>query len=334
MKKVLLTLPDNIAGKLITKGFSAGFKSNGCFVLCKELKDLSVSDVEKFRPDIVFGYDYGFLYSGKMDLIEYLLADGANCNLVHYFGDIPDSKYAYGLKNELYVEFSLLSKTKNNIFSFVWDKSFENKIPNMKYLPMAVNTKVYKAKEDLKKYDITFVGRPLTDKRQELLAALIKRFGKRVNIFSYENHFLQSLDDMKEKQFLTDEEFDIYKSSYRGVLYTEQELADVYFNSKVNINIPIQGCSGINYRVFEVLASCGFLLTEFTEEIEKTFIVSKELETYTDFADLIDKTEFYLKNYDFAQKISIMGYADVFKKHSYTSRARTVLDNVYKKQYE
>ena len=133
---------------------------------------------------------------------------------------------------------------------------------------------------------------------------------------------------MRDKHFLNEEELDIYKSAYRGFLKTEQELADVYFNSKVNINITLQGKSGLNYRVFEVLASRGFLLTDDMQDIERNFIVSKELEVYKDIDDLLDKTAFYLKNYEIAQKIAIIGFADVTKSHSYTARAKQILDDL------
>ena len=330
MKKVLITYPDSIAGKLISKGFTAGFKSNGCYVLGKSLKDMTVDAIEKFKPDIVFGYDYGFLFSGQMDLIDYLLESKRNINLVHYFGDEPNSSYAFCSKNELYDEFCRIVAENEKVFTYIWDKSFLSQIPNSVHLPLAVNTKAYKAEES-KSYDITFVGRPLTEKRQKILAALVRKFGKKLSIFSYEKHFLQSLDDMKEKQFLSDDELDIYKSAYCGFLTTEKELADIYFNSKVNLNMPIHGGSGMNYRVFEVLASGGFLLTESAKELEKHFIVSKELETYSNIEDLLDKTEFYLKHSDIAQKIALIGYADVYKRHNFTSRVRTILDDIKNK---
>lgn len=325
MKKIFILTPDSIAGKLIAKGFETGFKANGCFVAIKSTNDVSIEDFKKFKPDIIFNYDYGYLLSGRMDLINYLLKESVA--LVHYFGDEPNSTYSYCLKNELYQEFCHILDERKNVFSFVWDKAFLKQLKNSVYLPLAANCKAYRA-QDSKKYDITFVGRPLTEKRQEILAALVKKFGKRLSIFAYEKHFLQSLDDMKENQFLTDEEFDIYKSAYKGFLTTEKELAEVYFNSKVNINIPILGHSGMNYRVFEVLASCGFLLTESTQELEKRFIVSKELETYKNIDELLDKTDFYLKHPDIAQKIALIGYADVYKKYNFTARARSVLDEV------
>lgn len=332
MQKVLITLPNSIAGSLIMKGFKAGFKSNGCYVLEKDLKQLTIEDIERFKPDIVFGYDYGFLLPGKMEIIDYLIEKKGNFKLVHYFADEPNGKYAYVTKPELFEEYKSLAQDCKNVFSFVWDKDFTKQLPKSHYLPLAVNYKAYRGEEG-KRYDISFVGRPLTEKRQKVLAALVKKFGNRLNIFCYEKHFLQSLDDMKEKHFLTEDELDIYKSAYRGFLTTEKEIADVYLNTKVNINITLQGKSGLNYRVFEVLASRGFLLTDQMADVERNFIVSKELETYKDINDLLDKTEFYLKNQDIAQKIAIIGFADVTKSHSYTARARCILDVIKKSDF-
>ena len=327
MQKILITLPNSIAGSLIMQGFSAGFKSNGCYVIKKDLRNLSVEEIKKFKPDIILGYDYGFLFPAKMDIVDYIIEKKGNFKLVHYFADEPDGKFAYVNKPELYEEYKLLSQDKNNVKTYVWDRDFVKQLPNASYMPLAVNYKAYRAEES-NQYDISFVGRPLTDKRQKILAALIKAFGSKLNIFCYEKHFLQSLDDMKEKQFLTEKELDTYKSAYKGFLTTEKEIASVYLNSKVNINITLQGKSGLNYRVFEVLASKGFLLTDEMEDISRNFVVSKELETYANIDDLIDKTAFYLKHPEIAQKIALLGFANVARKHSYTARARSILDDL------
>lgn len=329
MKKVLITLPNSIAGTLILKGFRQGFKSNGCFILEKDLRDLEIDDIKRFKPDMIFGYDYGFLFSDDEELKKYILEHKTEYKLVHYFADEPDGRYAYVNKPHLFEEFK-----KIGAVSYMWDRDFVDDLPDCSYMPLAVNCKAYKS--DLSnfivpRFDISFVGRPLTDKRQKILAALIKRFGKKLNIFSYEKHFLQSLDDMRDKHFLSEDELDIYKSAYKGFLKTESEIAEVYANTKVNINITLQGKSGLNYRVFEVLASRGFLLTDDMEDIQRNFLVSKELEVYKDVDDLLDKTAFYLKNTDIAQRIAFIGYADVVKSHSYTARARRILEDVYRK---
>lgn len=323
MKKVLITLPNSIAGTLILKGFAQGFKSNGCIVLTKDLRDLTINEIEKFNPDIIFGYDYGFLFYDNEKLNSYIIKNQKKFKLVHYFADEPKGNFACVGKPQLYVEFPKINTT-----TYIWDREFVDEIENAKYLPLAVNYKKYRP-EETAKYDISFVGRPLGQKRQEILTTLLKHFGAKLNIFCYEKHFEQSIEEIKEQNLLSQQELILYKRTYRGFLQTEQELANVYFNTKVNINSTIQGTSNLNYRVFEVLASRGFLLTDKTNDIENNFLISKELEIYENLDDLIDKTSFYLKNQEIAQKIALNGFSNIAKSHSYTARVYKILKEIY-----
>ena len=322
MKKVLVIIPNSIGGEKIMIGFAQGFKSNGCYVLKKDVQELEIEDIKKFQPDIIFGYDYSFLYSDNNELKDYIKTKQNEIKLIHYFADVPNEKFAYINKPELYEEFK-----KIKAISYIWDETYTSTLPNCKYLPMAINYKSYRTEED-KKYQITFVGRPLLDKRQEIIAALIKKFGLKVNIFSYEKHFLQSVEEMKTKQLLNEYELEIYKNAYRGYLETEQELANVFYNSNININVTIQGETGLNHRVFAVLASKGFLLTDETQDIHRYFNNSKELEVYKNIDDLLDKVAFYLKNKEIAQKIGLWGFAKVAKSHNYTARVNKILSDI------
>ncbi len=322
MKKVLIILPNSIGGTLVMKGFKQGFKSNGCFVLEKDLRELTIENIKQFNPDIIFGYDYGFLFGDDKELSEYIIANKDRYKLIHYFADEPQNKFAFVNKPYLYEKFKTIGA-----ISYIWDKDFVQDLPFCSYLPLAVNYKAYRPQES-SHYDISLVLRPVTEKRQKIVSALIKTFGSKVNIFCYEKHFLQGLDDIKNKHLLNEKELDIYKNAYKGFPKTEQDLANIYFNSTVNINITQQGTSGMNYRVFEVLASRGFLLTDAMEDIERNFVISKELEVYNNIDDLLDKTSFYLKHPQIAQKIAIIGYTDVIKSHSYTARARKILEDL------
>lgn len=321
MKKILNILPNSIAGTLILRGFSAGFRANGMQVLERDFRELKIEDIEIFKPDMIFGYDYGFLMSKDEDLKNYIKERSEKFRFVHYFADEPDGKLAYVDAPQLFEEYKFLNAT-----TFIWDKDFLEVFENSHYLPLAVNANAYKPEIGAPKtYDISFVGRPLTIKRQEILAALIKTFGKRVNIFSYERHFLRSLDDMKNTQLLTEEEMETYKNAYRGFLTTEKELAEVYQRSKINVNITLQGKSSLNYRVFEIPASCGFLITDYMDDLEENFEISRDLEAYRDIGDLVDKIKFYLKNPQIAERIAINGAIKTAKKHSFTARANTLL---------
>src|SRR5699024_9934275 len=122
---------------------------------------------------------------------NFILQNRDKYRLVHYFADEPKGKYACVDKPYLYEEFKKLGAV-----SFIWDRGFVKDLPECSYLPLAVNSRAYRLEddgEDLPVYEISFVGRPLTEKRQKILAALVKKFGRKLNIFSYEKHFLQSL---------------------------------------------------------------------------------------------------------------------------------------------
>ena len=169
MIKVLITLPNSIAGTLIMRGFKQGFKSNGCFVMAKDLRVLSVDDIQRYKPDIILGYDYGFLFCDNEELKKYILENKDKYKLVHYFADEPKGKYACVDKPYLYEEFK-----KTDAYSFMWDRCFVNEFENCTFLPLAVNAKAYRLDEfdaDSPIYEISFVGRPLGEKRQKILAA-------------------------------------------------------------------------------------------------------------------------------------------------------------------
>lgn len=317
MKKIFIISPKSIAGELIIDGFACAFKNAGCRILLKKIDEAAFDEIEKFNPDMIFGYDYSFLADENCKKIIQKI----KCkNRVFYFGDRPRSKFSFGEKKELYDE--LLNMDAK---VFVWDKDFTNEFKKCYYLPLAVNPVKYAAEFSNYKYQITFAGRPLTDKRQEILSSLVKNFGSNLSIFCYEKHFEKSIEEIKSKNLLDGHELEIYKKCYKGFVRSQEELAQIYNSSKINLNITEQGNSSLNYRVFEVLASGGFLLTDEKKDVQKYFVPSKQLETYKDAFDLIDKTEFYLKNLNIARKIAHFGRDECIKNHSFNERVKVIL---------
>ena len=110
----------------------------------------------------------------------------------------------------------------------------------------------------------------------------------------------------------------------------EKELAFVYNSSKINLNITIQGENNINYRVYEVLASEGFLLTDKMDDIFKNFEVGKDLEVYYNTYDLFDKIDFYLKNEYILEQIALNGCEKVEKNHSFNNIALKIKNDILK----
>ena len=320
MRKILILLPASIAGRLIMESFATGFEANNCSVLQKEVDKLNQADLEKFKPEAIMGYDYSYL----MDENCKKIIEAYGCkNLIFYFADEPQSSFSYGNKKELYEE---LKKTDAKIF--VWDRDFTKEFKNCHFLPLAANSVKYAVDFSGYKYPITFVGRPLTKKRQQILCDIIKTFKNQLNIFCYEKHFEKSVEEIKEQGLLDESDLSVYKKSWKGFVKKEEELAKIYNSSKINLNITEQGKSSLNYRVFEVLAAGGFLLTDERDDLKKYFAESKHLETYKNSADLIDKIEFYMLNLNIAQKVAHLGRLQCIEKHNYSARAREILNKV------
>lgn len=316
MKKIYTILPISPSECFITKGFADGFRKLGYFVQEKDVREVTIEEIEKFNPEFIFGYNYSYLINKKL---SESLINNNKYKFIHYFGSEPDSKFAYEDRPEL---LDLIKQTNANIF--VWDSKCLNEIEGSIYLPLGVNPKQYKTTFNGYQHKISFVGRPQTQKRQEIIVQLIKNFGP-ISLFCNRDNFEKSLNEMLQQNLFNSEELEWYKESYKGYLKTPEELSEVYNSSKININVTEKGKDNINYRVFEVLASSAFLLTDETPDLYRHFEVGKELEVYTNIEDLVDKTRFYLKNLNFTQAIARAGRKNVVNNHSFKDRASKLL---------
>lgn len=316
MKKILVTSPVSIAGCLITRGFASAFKELGYFVVEKDVRELTFEFIEQFKPDVIFGYGYGYLFNET--LAKHLANKKIDTKFVYYFADEPQNPLGYGKRPELY---QMLKDIKNKTV-FIWDKEFLNDFEGSHYLPLAVNPDSYHVTFEKYNYPISFVGRPLGDKRQRILSKIVQKYPNKLSIFSWEDHFSKSVDEIREKKLLDKYELENYKKCYKGFVNKENELAQIYGSTKININITEQGQNNLNYRVFEVPASGGFLITDKMKDLYELFNVGRDLEVYSTDDDLLDKIDFYLKNHSIAQKIAINGYSRIIREHTFSERAR------------
>lgn len=309
MRKLLVVLPDNTAGKYILEGFAKGFESNKFRVETKTIDEIVENTLLDFIPDIIFGFEYSFLENEKCKKV---IQESGCKNFAFYFAHEPS-------RNE-----GLYEKIKGlNPKIFVWDKEYENEDENRFYLPLAASPRKYHTEFSGFKHTITFAGDPSHDACQSILAELSKVFKNKISIFSNKKDFQKSVEEIKSKKLLDKDELKAYSKCWKGFLKSEQELAEVYNSSKINLNITTSGKSSINYRVFEILASGGFLLTDEREDLKDYFKISKQLETYSSVEDLVDKINFYLKNLNIAQKIAQLGKFEVAKNHTYSARAKS-----------
>ena len=153
-----------------------------------------------------------------------------------------------------------------------------------KWLPHAVEPMAYPAEpEAIKKYDIGFVGFVTFPKRVDMLDTLFKAFP---NFWFGQKLF--------------------------------EEAAAIYRQSRIVFNTAC--VDDVNMRVFEVLATKSFLLTEWVPTLDELFIDGVHLVTYKTMDEAIEKAKYYLEHEDEREKIAEAGYKLTMELHTYKQR--------------
>ena len=111
-------------------------------------------------------------------------------------------------------------------------------------------------------------------------------------------------------------------------------------NSSIILNIPESRYNhdysnpkvllGANLRDFEVPALGSFLLTQYNEEISSLFDLEKEIETFKNEWEMVDKTKFYLKKPNLSLKIAEAGQKRVNKQHLWVHRFENLFSHLKK----
>ncbi|MDD7794621.1 glycosyltransferase family protein [Clostridium sp. 'White wine YQ'] len=113
---------------------------------------------------------------------------------------------------------------------------------------------------------------------------------------------------------------------YKGYAEHFNEMPKVFKCSKININFTrIYVDSGLPMRVFDILGSKGFLVTNHKADIDKYFKDGEDLVKYRDTKDLIEISQYYLNNEQERQKIMISGYEKVKEYHTYEVRLKKMM---------
>jgi hypothetical protein len=115
----------------------------------------------------------------------------------------------------------------------------------------------------------------------------------------------------------------------QGPLATE-DMVRLYSKSRINLGFGgVIGCS-VAYclmgRDFEIRMSGGLYLTEYHPELERVYEMGKEIVSYTDFEDLVEKIRYLLDNPAAAERIREQGFARARRDHSWEMRFERVFD--------
>lgn len=112
----------------------------------------------------------------------------------------------------------------------------------------------------------------------------------------------------------------------KGSAHSRLEMPYIFQCSKINLNITSKTIqSGLPQRIFDVLGSKGFLITNYQSELVDYFEIGKDLVIYEDAKDLVEKCKYYLEHDAQREEIALNGYKKVQQYHTYPMRMKEVL---------
>lgn len=97
--------------------------------------------------------------------------------------------------------------------------------------------------------------------------------------------------------------------------------------TKVNIDIPYKTEDEPTMRLFEVTGCGAFVLTKNLASV-RDYFDNREVITFSDRNDLLEKVSYYLDNWTEAIQIAIRAQRKCYSVHKYIDRAKFILDKV------
>jgi spore maturation protein CgeB len=112
----------------------------------------------------------------------------------------------------------------------------------------------------------------------------------------------------------------------RDIFVIGEDMVKCLSSYKISFNYNI--ADDINFRTFESTGAGALLLTNYTNNLEKLFNIGEEVIVYESLRDIVEKTNYYLKNPEKLSQIAEKGKNRSVKDHSYDSRASQFLEAI------
>jgi len=107
------------------------------------------------------------------------------------------------------------------------------------------------------------------------------------------------------------------------------EMPKVFRQSKINLNMTMRAIrTGLPQRIWDVLGSGGFLLTNYQSEIPQNLEIGKHLAAYETTAEACELIEYFLSHDDERETIAAAGYEFVKEKHTVLHRVSEMIRTV------
>lgn len=207
---------------------------------------------------------------------------------------------------------------------FVFEPKDMEKLKDSEYLPYGFDEEIYFKTNEERRYEVSFVGSGHRERYEILnfIAEGCKYIGKKLNVFGPFSLFKKDPSHKKSYPFL-------YESLVYNRRLSPKEINRIYNQSWINLNIHHpQSKEGVNPRTFEIAGSGNFQLVERKLRLLELFDVEKEVATYRNIGELIEKIKYFLKEKKSLLSISEMGRKRAISEHTFLHRARFILNAI------
>ncbi len=106
-----------------------------------------------------------------------------------------------------------------------------------------------------------------------------------------------------------------------GLAKSLTEMPVIFHESKINLNTTSKAIrSGLPLRIWDILGSGGFVLSNYQEEIPQFLSIGEHLDIYSSMEELVEKCHYYLSHEKERIDIARNGYEEVCARHTYEIR--------------
>ncbi len=112
-----------------------------------------------------------------------------------------------------------------------------------------------------------------------------------------------------------------------GTVDYYDEMPYLFNESRINLNMTVKGIqTGVPLRAMDIMASGGFLLSNYQVELMEYFEYEKHMVVYESMADAVAKCEYYLNHEDIRKSIATNAQENIFLNHSMVDRMKLILE--------
>jgi len=247
--------------------------------------------------------------NNKYDLVLLAKINNINYNLIKKLNKHTKTWYFFmdPLEAALHMDahkYAALSTWSSATFSSV-NAFFKRAGANSYHITEGINTDLFKLtkKEIKKKYDVIFIGSAST-KRKKFINFL-------------ENNNINVV---------------CYGQGWKKHPVQINKIKDKYNNTKIILNFT-RGNIGFSDRVFQVLGTRSFLISEYCKDLEKFFKKGVHLEWFNTPEELLELIQFYLKNDVLRENIAQNGYEFVTKNFTWENTIQKIFQVITNQNY-